>query len=133
MVSLDNIVLAQFILIAFTGTTLIYLPQSLAAQVNAAFSPPARYLPQVGGFEVDCSATPPSFSVTINGADLYVSGQDLLLTGEAGMDPNTGLCITGVQTSFNGPTILGDVFLRNVVAVFDVGAGEMRFAAHENY
>jgi hypothetical protein len=31
-----------------------------------------------------------------------------------------------------GVYVLGDVFLKNVVAVFDIGASEMKFAAH-NY
>lgn len=39
-------------------------------------------------------------------------------------------CVLGVKNGYNnGPFILGDVFLNSVVAVFDIGAGEMRFAA----
>jgi hypothetical protein len=42
-------------------------------------------------------------------------------------------CLTGPQDGGEeGPFILGDTFLNNVVAVFDVGASEMRFAQH-NY
>ena len=69
----------------------------------------------------------------INGTAFYINPSDLLLdsgyTDEAGQE----LCVTGVQDGGEGPFILGDVFLQNVVAVFDVGASEMRFAAHETY
>ncbi len=41
--------------------------------------------------------------------------------------------VTGIQAAAGPPAILGDTFLKNVVAVFDVGASEMRFAPHVNY
>ncbi|KAK5117295.1 hypothetical protein LTR62_005912 [Meristemomyces frigidus] len=50
--------------------------------------------------------------------------------GELGEDPETGGCTIGIQP-MDGVYILGDEFLKNVVAVFDVGAGEMGFARHE--
>jgi len=116
-----------------SGTTLLYLPNHIAEAINAAFNPPAVYSEYEGVFEVDCNATAPSVAVRIGGEDFYINGKDLLLTGESGLDPFTGLCLTGVQPGFEAPYILGDVFLKNVVAVFDVGKGEMRFAPHETY
>jgi len=47
------------------------------------------------------------------------------------IDDKTGLCLTSVQRGGEGPYILGIAFPQNVVAVFDVGAAEMRFAARE--
>ena len=37
-------------------------------------------------------------------------------------------CFTGTMISDFDFYVLGDVFMKNVVSVFDVGAGEMRFA-----
>lgn len=113
-----------------SGSTLMSLPASLAAEVNALFVPPAVYIADEELYEVDCAAVPPTFGVRIAGQDFYVEAQDLLLTGEIGMDPGTGMCVTGIQPMpAPGPFILGDTFLKNVVAVFDVGGSEMRFAA----
>lgn len=61
----------------------------------------------------------------INPVDLkLLAGKD-----EFGRD----LCISGVTDGGAGPYILGDTFLKNVVAVFDIGAGMMRFSSHEFY
>ncbi|CZT20691.1 uncharacterized protein RCC_06549 [Ramularia collo-cygni] len=111
-----------------SGSTLVSLSTALAAKVNALFDPPATYMSAQDVYEVDCNATPPKFGVRIAGHDFYLQDQDLLLTGELGLDPDTGMCITGVQPFASEPFILGDTFLKNVVAVFDVGKGEMRFA-----
>ena len=45
------------------------------------------------------------------------------------VDPTTGYCAVAIASGGSGPYILGDVFLQNVVAVFDVGGAEMRFYA----
>jgi hypothetical protein len=43
------------------------------------------------------------------------------------VDPPTGYCAVAVASGGDGPYILGDVFMQNVVAVFDAGAAQMRF------
>lgn len=48
------------------------------------------------------------------------------------VDPDTGYCLIGPQDGGSGPYILGDTFMNNVISVFDIGASEIRFAAH-NY
>ncbi|KAK4544955.1 hypothetical protein LTR36_003860 [Oleoguttula mirabilis] len=116
-----------------SGTTLVYLPERIADIVNALFDPPSVYIEEEGVYENYCDATPPTFAIRINGTDFYISSADLLLTGELGLDTETGGCVTGVQPMDGGIYILGDVFLKNVVAVFDIGASEMRFAPHEKY
>ncbi|KAI9663963.1 MAG: hypothetical protein M1821_007454 [Bathelium mastoideum] len=122
---------SQITTIVDSGTTLVYLPDEIAEAVNALFEPSAVYLEDEGAFFADCQATAPTFGVNINGTTFNVNAADLLLQSE--VDPETGLCLTGVQAGGEGPFILGDVFLQNVVAVYDVGAAEMRFAPHENY
>ena len=112
-----------------SGTTLIYAPSDVAKSVNAAFSPPAQLLQNQGAYFVNCNATAPAFSVKVAGTEFAVNAADLIY--EDSVDSATGLCLTGIQDGGSGPYILGDVFLQNVVAIFDVGAGEMRFAPHQ--
>jgi hypothetical protein len=113
-----------------SGTTLVYLPQSLTKAINQAFDPPSV---NVGGlWENYCNAKPPKVSITIGGKNFAISASELLLKGSLGKDPQTGGCVCGIQASA-GPYILGDVFLKNVVAVFDIGESEMRFAPHVTY
>lgn len=112
-----------------SGTTLIYLPSSIVRVINQAFSPPSQYVPSSGMWENDCDARPPSFAVRIGGRDFFLKGSDLLLPQNVGVDPQTGGCICGVQEGDDGTNILGDAFLRNVVAVFDLGEARISLAA----
>lgn len=109
-----------------TGTTVNYLPKTIADEVNALFVPPASYNSQIGYYTVDCNAKAPEFGVRIGPEIFYVNPVDNIIP----LSPT--ICITGVQiTGQGGNSILGHVFLKNVLAVFDVGASEMRFAARE--
>ena len=120
-----------FPVIIDSGTTTLAFPPNMTDAINALFNPPAVYLQDEGAYFVQCNATPPAFGVTISGQTFNVNPVDLIF--QEVVDPTTGFCLTGVQSGGQGPYILGDVFLQNVVAVFDVGAAEMRFAAHEFY
>lgn len=108
-----------------SGTSLVYAPEDVTADVAALYNPPATFDEDYGLYIVDCGAVAPVFGVVVDTKVLYVDPVDLVI------DEGDGLCVTGVQSDGGGLTILGDVFLRNVLAVFDVGAGEMRFAARE--
>ncbi|KAK3714966.1 hypothetical protein LTR37_007456 [Vermiconidia calcicola] len=121
----------SFPVILDTGTTLAYLPPNIVEAINLAFDPPSLL---VNGFwENDCNATAPEFAIDIAGTEFRISEQELLLNDELGYDWATGLCACGIQASPTQPYILGDTFLKNVVAVFDIGASEMRFAPHVDY
>lgn len=74
---------------------------------------------------VQCDAIPPHFAILISGVEFWINPADLIYQDL--VDPLTGYCAIGVASGGPGPYILGDVFLQNVVAVFDVGAAEMRF------
>ena len=110
-----------------SGTSLLYVASEIAYVANELFSPPAQYDEQSGAYFVECDSITPTFGVNINGQTFFVNSQDLIV------DAGDGSCISGIQDAGEGPGILGDVFLKNVLAVFDVGASQMRFAARENY
>lgn len=125
----EDTVGSDFPMIVDSGTTLLYLPSGLAAEVIRQYDPPGAFSEYFGADVVYCDATPPAFGVTINGTTFQINATDLIL--QPALEDN--ICIAGIQDGGEGPYILGDVFLKNVIAVYDVGASEMKFAAHESY
>lgn len=123
--STNDTITTDFPMIVDSGTTLLYLPTGLTDKILSLYEPNAYYSDYFGADVVLCNATAPDFGVTINGTTFDVSAADLILDEDLG----DGICLTGIQDGSTGPYILGDVFLRNVVAVFDVGASEMKFAS----
>ncbi|TPX07809.1 uncharacterized protein E0L32_010496 [Thyridium curvatum] len=114
-----------------SGTTVNYLPLILADAINAAFDPPAKYLYSYGAYFTSCDAVAPPFSVVIGGTAFLINPKDMILRNQK--DPLTGLCMTTVSTGGTGPFILGDAFLQNVLAVFDIGSAQMRFYGRPYY
>lgn len=116
-----------------SGTTLAYLPPNVTQAINNGWSPPGRLEPVTKQYIVGCKAIPPRVGVRINGTMIWFDSKDLAIPlpmpvkGGGG-----GLCISGIQNSkgsgVNAVSILGGVFMKNVVAVFDIGAAEMRLA-----
>ena len=118
------------------GNPLNILPPEMADAVNKAFSPPAMAdtSAQLGSgqglYVVECDAVPPTFGVSIGGQTFYHNGHDLILP----YGNNTCISTIGavVPTESISLAFLGDAFLKNVVAVFDFGKNEMRFAARND-
>ncbi|OCK98496.1 acid protease [Cenococcum geophilum 1.58] len=115
-------------MIVDSGTTFIYLPNSVAVIVNSLFDPPATFDAGTGLYVVNCSVVAPKFGVYIGGQLFYINPLDMML--EKGL---AGICLSAVQKAGGRLAVLGEVFLKNVLAAFDVGAGQMRFAAREDY
>lgn len=110
-----------------TGSPVNYFPPDVAEEINNLFVPKAQYTD--GRYFVNCSATAPDLGIKIGGATFQINPANLIEQGSKNL--TTGLCSTGAQGSWD--PVLGDTFLQNVVAVFDVGAAQMRFAARGNY
>jgi hypothetical protein len=112
-----------------SGTPTMNLPKDIAKAFNSGWIPPAKN-DRLQGWLVECNAKPPKFAVTIGGTNFEVDPKDLVLPSEKG-GPGA-LCTSGVQEGLQWQQggLLGATFLKNVVAVFDVGPNaEMRFAA----
>ena len=110
-----------------SGTSLIYAPNIVADTVASLFRPPAAFDPDAGAYFVNCNAIPPVLGVSIARKIFYVNGKDLVVPASGGR------CIMGVQPNYGGLTILGDVWMKSVLCVFDIGASQMRFAARQFY
>ncbi len=90
-------------------------------------------------FAVPCDARAPEFGVRIGGRDLWLDPRDLILTDVGGtcrpaiMYPPAPLrAVVGKEVAHDH-YVLGQPFLVNVLAVFDIGAGQMRFAQRSPY
>lgn len=138
-----------------TGTTLIYLPTgkssvipclipqsslltalcnrqtALARSINNMFFPSAKYSFERGGYLTTCDAVTPRVAVAIGGTPFYLNPEDLILRNMP--DEVTGLCMTAFNDGLTGPFVLGDVFLKNVLAVFDLGENVLQLASREVY
>ncbi|KAG9237364.1 aspartic proteinase precursor [Amylocarpus encephaloides] len=114
---------AQTLAIVDSGTTLNYLPAQIARAVAAAFDPPGIFLFRES--VVLCDAVAPKFGIKIQDQVFYLNPKDMIFK-----DESTGRCYMSIVATHRGLNILGDAFMKNVIAVFDVGKGEMRFAEH---
>ncbi|KAI9155353.1 aspartic-type endopeptidase [Paramyrothecium foliicola] len=123
----ETIVTSRYPCIVDTGTTMMHLPPPMAESIAKAFQPRAVYMYQWGAYFVKCNAIPPRLAVTISGKDFWINSAYMIYKNL--IDPLTGYCAIAITSGGSGPYILGDVFLQNVVAVFDVGGAEMRFYA----
>ncbi|KAK4210330.1 aspartic protease PEP3 [Rhypophila decipiens] len=125
----------RFPVLIDAGSTLSILPRALVDQLYASFDPPAKYMPGTGLYYARCDATVPTFGVQIGTSLFSIEPEDLLRQNVRKQDEQTGewWCRIGVTDSYSAPYILGVTFLSNVVAVFDVGKDEMRFATRTKY
>ena len=115
------------------NSDVIYLPWTLAEDVNALFNPRAHYNKTTDEYQVECSTKVPEFGIKVAGQTLFVNGTDLVLPSD------NGGCKSGIShwdESYNlrvDWAQLGDPFFRNVIATFDIGMQEMRFTQREPY
>lgn len=84
-----------------------------------------------GAYFTACDAKAPIIAIIIKGSRFYINPVDLIYRNM--VDPLTGLCMTGIASGGTGPYILGDVFLQNVLAIFDVGSAKMKFISRPYY
>lgn len=118
-----------------SGTTLNYLPTDDATLFNSLYEPPAEFSEDYGAYVVQCNATAPALGVTIGGETFYHNPVDLIWNADP---PYEDLCFSGVQDggAIGNETsvfVLGDVFQKNVLTVFDVGNLQLAFSARPYY
>lgn len=107
----------------------MYFPEVVVEYVASAFVPPATFSSQSGLYMVNCGAVAPRIGVIIGGRTFWVDVRDLISNETVGGGIiTTGSCVINVQKVGGGDPVLGDSFLKNVVAVFDLGRNEMGFA-----
>ncbi|RXK41414.1 saccharopepsin [Tremella mesenterica] len=109
-----------------TGTSLIVMPSDVAEMLNKEIGATKSWN---GQYTVDCNTVPslPELSLTMGGIDWVLKGEDYVLNaGGTCISSFTGMDIPAPI----GPLwIVGDVFLRKVVTVYDLGRNAVGFAA----
>lgn len=114
--------------IADTGTTLLYLPDSVTDAYYKKVSG-AQYDEEQGGYTMPCSTQAPNFNVAIGNKTFSVPGKYI---NYAPIDESGQTCFGGIQSNSGiGFTIFGDIFLKAVFVVFDQTQSQPRlgFAA----
>jgi hypothetical protein len=117
--------------IADTGTTLLLVPDNVAASYYAQV-PGAENAPQTaGGWVFPCSATLPSYTAMIGPYEALIPGKFINFSpvdGNSFADATT--CFGGIQAVPAGfPfAIYGDVFLKSQFVVFHGGNSQLGFA-----
>lgn len=102
--------------IADTGTTLLYLPDSVVDAYYGSVSS-ASYNSQQGGYTFPCGTTLPSITLGIGSYDAVVPGS---FVEYAPIDETARTCFGGIQSNAGiGFSIFGDVFLKSQFVVFD--------------
>jgi hypothetical protein len=61
-----------------SGTTLMYLPNSVADHIASLFSPPATYVEMANIYAVDCDAKVPRLGVIISNRTFWIDKRDLI-------------------------------------------------------
>lgn len=106
-----------------SGSSMCYVPDQVCESLIAAFSPPGQFDQENGIYTVPCTSRVPLFGVSIANKVFFLDPEDIV--GQAVDERN---CILGVQSNGGSTNVLGDSFLHNVLAVFDLGNAQMRFA-----
>lgn len=109
-----------------SGSPYLRLPKHTADDYNKGFSTTAEWDEQQGLYEVQCDAVPPRFSITIGNHNFTHNPADLIFRSDEGQC-FSAITRTPAETGLS-LNIIGVPFLKNVVAVFDIGGQQMHFA-----
>jgi Eukaryotic aspartyl protease len=117
-------------LVVDSGTTMSYLPEDIVSAMAEAWSPPGVRDPLTRLYLVRCNSKAPKFEIVFGETALRIDAKDLVLSNGSGA---TAICSMAIQPSkglsgSGGVSVLGGPFMKSVVVVHDLGAGEMRFA-----
>jgi hypothetical protein len=120
-----------------SGTTLIYLPEDVADTIATLFSPPAVFNSLSELYIVSCDADAPRVGIIVGGKSFFINVDDLMnrgpgAVGGPGVGAGPGECALAVQRAQGGP-VLGDAFLRNVLAIFNLADNSVILAEREEY
>lgn len=119
-----------FPVIVDSGYSTNVLPPSLVTLFYEAFDDTPQPVDIHGGtmFAAPCDAGVPNFGVQVGGQVFEMTKEATLVSRLNTTVNGTLVCGLGIQPGIEEAGALGDTFLSSVVAVFDVGASEMRFA-----
>lgn len=110
-----------------SGTSLIYLPDSLVASIYSDLNVTYDSSNQIGSVPCSLGKEDLNITFTFSGASITVGILELVLgagTGSGG----TAQCVFGILPSGGSTTVLGDTFLRSAYVVYDLANNEISLA-----
>lgn len=128
--SMNSTLGAGFPVIIDSGLSTNVLPPSLVDVFYSAFIT-APQLVDIQGSSMlasACDVEVPSFGIQIGSQVFNMTAQTILDASMNTTVNGTVFCGLGIQPGVETAGVLGDPFLSNVVAVFDIGRSEMHFA-----
>ncbi|KAI1390936.1 acid protease [Hypoxylon trugodes] len=109
-----------------SGTTINLFPDVVAQAINNAYSPAGQQEDSMV-WSVPCDAIPPTLDIVIGGKAIRTHPSSMILPETAAEGSNR--CLSGIGAGQPGSFILGDTFMQEIVAVFDVSdKKELKFA-----
>ncbi|KAI1340960.1 secreted aspartic proteinase precursor [Xylariaceae sp. FL0016] len=112
--------------IADTGTTLLYLPDSILETYYAQISS-AKSSTVLGGYIFDCDDDIPDFTFGVGSARITVPAEYISYANVLG-----NKCLGGIQSSSDiGLNIFGDIALKSAYVVFDSDGPQIGWAAKD--
>lgn len=111
-----------------SGNYFSIIPSAVVEPIHALFSHRPVWNDDMSAYIVDCAAKVPEFGVTIGNQTFFHNGADLIYKTSAGVCMSS--FVPSEKVSIQGLTlnVIGVPFLKNVVAVFDFGRHQMKFA-----
>ncbi|KAJ5179910.1 hypothetical protein N7492_003120 [Penicillium capsulatum] len=111
-----------------SGNPLSILPSAVVDPIHALFSSRPVWNDEIGGYIVDCATKVPEFGLTIGNKTFFHHGADLIYQTSAGVCMSSFVPSELVGVQGLALNIIGVAFFKSVVAVFDFGQHQMKFA-----
>ncbi|KAF2426618.1 acid protease [Tothia fuscella] len=114
-----------------SGSPLAILPAAVVDAFYAGYTGDKPKKDRITGqylMPCDKKRQAPKFGVILNGTTIWFDDKDLMMVASGSLCIGT---VQGIPSTASGSAALaslGTAFLENVIAVFDIGAAEMRFA-----
>ncbi|ETS74397.1 hypothetical protein PFICI_14263 [Pestalotiopsis fici W106-1] len=128
---------ASFETIVDSGTSPNFIPTAATKALNALFDPPAVYNATLDYYTVDCDATAPYAAYVIDGVEMPMDPQDMIVRSLNGLPGYEDVCFSafadGGPNTAGASFIIGAVWQRNYVVAYDQTNSLMHFAKRKPY
>lgn len=119
-----------------SGTAPNFIPSAAAKDLNAQFDPPAKYNDDLGYWVVHCNAKAPYAAYKIGGKLFPMDPRDMIVRSLNGLPGYENTCFSAFADGGDPKTdvmIIGEVWQRSYVVVYDVGGTKLHIAPRRPY